>query len=246
MTSNLPTKNLAGTPPTAPTRAQLDLLAPYKNAVELSDQGRFSISDRRMPVGEVREALDQRRAELASSLGSSDPRAVAKRIARLFARFPSSKVNDANIEATIAIYAGDLAVFPMWAIDAACISVITGQEGSATFLPSSIELRKACQRAMYSVHDELSDLERVLDADVYHEPTPEERAKTLADFRVLVDELKLNVDPRDKAPAKWRPPTKDEAQAALDRVDPTRPLPKLSEKALATLGIRPPAQDAAE
>lgn len=192
-------------------------------------------------------ALTARRGELVNACQRSDPRSIVQRIARLFMRFPSTRLPDGTAETTMAAYAADLASFPMWAIEEACLVFIKGQgEGSKAFAPSSAELRIMCERAMWPVRHELNDITNVLNAEVYSEPTPEVRAKILAEFRELVDELKLNVDPRDKSPAKSRPLTKDEAQAALDRIDATQPLPKLSEATLGKLGIRPAPEPSAE
>lgn len=150
----------------------------------------------------------------------------------------------------MAAYAADLAHFPLWAIDAGCMAVIGGKtDGSKAFAPSSLELRDACAKAIEPVRQEIAEIGSVLDAEVYHEPTVAEREKIHAEFRKLVEDLKLNVDPRDKAQkGAFRVLTRDEAQAALDRAAAAkRPLPQMSSELREKMGLEPAAStEAAE
>lgn len=180
-----------------------------------------------------------RRDQLSSSISSSDPRDVVKRVARLFMRFPSTRLPEGQAEAMMAAYAADLSGFPLWAIDAACLAVIGGRaDVSKSFAPSSIELREACVKAMAPVHVEIAELRKVLDAEIYHEPGPDEKARVQAMFRDLVDELKLNVDPRDHVPKAQRPLTRAEAEAALERAKENPSAPAMSDALRARLGLQ--------
>ena len=238
MAQTLPTNINPVSPPANQTRAQADLLAHYRNALETTAAGGFSICDRRAPDGDDRRALMVRRDELSTAMGGSNPHDVVKRVARLFMRFPSTRFPDGMAEATTAAYAADLACFPLWAIDEACLAVIGGRtDTSKAFAPSSIEMREACHKAMDPIRAEFADLRNVLSADIYHEPTPEERAKVAAEFQALVQELKLNMDPRDNAKPS-RPLTRHEAEAALERakINPVR-APAFSDGLRQHLGL---------
>lgn len=193
-----------------------------------------------MPVGADRAALQSRRAELGAGLTRSEPRDIVERVARLFMRFPSSRLPDDVAKATLAAYAHDLALFPLWAIDTAFLAVIAGQaDTSKAFAPSSIELRKACEKAMQPVYEELAELTRILNAEVYREPTPDEKARVQALFDDLRDELKMNVDPRDDAAkAGRRVLTRAEADAALERAKANPSAPPMSDALRARLGLR--------
>ena len=145
-----------------------------------------------MPTGEHRALLERRRAELKSAMAASDPRAVVARVARFFLRFPGSSRTE-NAEGVAAAYAADLSRFPLWAIDAGMMAVITSQgHAAAQFAPSSPVLQDAVRKAMVHASDELSDLGRVLDADVYHEPSAEERERILAGYKELLTSLRWN------------------------------------------------------
>lgn len=182
--------------------------------------------------------MTSRRNELVGSLSVSQPQDVVKRLSRLFMRFPSTRIAENQIEATMAAYASDLVMYPLWAIDVACRQIIAGLDGgSKAFLPSSTELQAACERAVAPTRLEARQLTRVLNADVYCEPTPEERAKVAAEFQALVQKLKLNMDPRDNAKPS-RPLTRHEAEAALERakINPV-PAPAFSEGLRQHLGL---------
>lgn len=172
----------------------------------------------------------------------SEAQDVVKRLSRLFLRYPSMRLPDEQLEATMAAYAADLVKYPLWAIDTACKRFIAGMEdGSKVFVPSSAQLAIACDSALAGFRVELKKLDQVLNADVYREPSAEERAKVRAEFQKLVEELQLNMDPRDKAPERSRPMTKAEAEAALERalINPL-PAPQLSDELRARLGLTTP------
>ena len=163
-------------------------------------------------------------------------------MARLFLRFPSSRLTDATAEATIAAYTQDLERFPLWAIDEAMMAAI--QKGGA-FAPSSPELRKACERAVAGLRSEAADIRAVLNAQVYRELTPEERAKGLAMFREVVAELKLLEPFGGTAKRPYSSITQPEAENALERLEAewaNKPRPMLSDAARKATSL-PPAKE---
>jgi hypothetical protein len=228
--------------PAPQSRADADLLAKYRNALERTAAGLWSISDQRVPAGADRQALEARLALLEQSQGRTAPQTIAARVARLFLRFPSSRLTDATAEATIAAYAQDLEPFPVWAIDQALMAAI--QKGGA-FAPSSPELRKACERAVAVSRAEAADIKAVLSAEIYRELTPSEREKGLAMFREVIAELKLNEPFSGPTKRPYSHITPDEAKHALERLEADkRPLPKLSDSARRAMGL-PPRDEAA-
>lgn len=170
----------------------------------------------------------------------ADPRAIAGRLARLFLRFRSSQLNDANSEAVIAAYVSDLQKFPIWAIDRAMLGVI--DKGGA-FAPSGPELRAACERAMIDVVSEASNIRTILDAEVYHEQTAEQRARVKVEFDKLTEELGMRDPPKGQKP-EYRLPTKQEAEMRLEEWKASPPaIPPLSDSARKTMGLPPREQE---
>jgi hypothetical protein len=227
--------------PAPQTRADADTLAKYRNALERTAAGLWSISDQRAPAGADRQALETRLAALEQSEGRTAAATIAGRVARLFLRFPSSRLTDATAEATIAAYAQDLEQFPLWAVDQAMLEAI--RKGGA-FAPSSPELRKACERAVASSRAEAAEIRAVLHADVYREPSADERERARAGFEELIADLKLREDNHGFKRPDQRPLSRPEAQAWLERyaADPP-PLPMLSDSARKSLGL--PAKEGA-
>lgn len=234
------TTTSANLPPAPASRDFVNMLTIYRNAVERTPTGLLSISDKRAPAGADREQLAARLSELDAANLPGNPQAIARRVARLFLRFPSSRLTDANSEATVAAYAADLSKFPLWAIDQAMLEAI--QKGGA-FAPSSPDLRAMCERVMRRTAEEAADIRAVLTADVYREPSDEEREKIKAGFDALVADLELRA-PFDR----WslRKPgsrpvssiTPAEARDALEAMkeDP-QPAPPLSGALRAKLGL---------
>lgn len=227
--------------PTPPTRADAEVLATYRNALERTAEGLWSISDQRAPAGADRQALEVRLSALEQSDGRTAAATVAGRVARLFLRFPSSRLTDATAEATIAAYAQDLEPFPLWAIDHAMLEAI--RKGGA-FAPSSPELRRACERAVSASRAEAAEICAVLHADVYREPSADERERAHLGFEKLIADLKLREDFHGFKRPDQRPLSRPEAQDWLEQYAAAPPsLPKLSPAIRAQFGL-PPADEA--
>jgi len=232
------TTTSANLPPAPASRMFADMLAIYRNAVERTPAGLLSISDKRAPAGVDRERLESRLVEIDMANRPGPPQAIARRVARLFLRFPSSRLTDANSEATVAAYAADLSKFPLWAIDQAMMDAITK---GGSFAPSSPELRAMCERALSRWSMEAADIRAVLTADVYHEQTDAERAKVKEGFDALVADLGLREDPwLLRAPGK-RPYSSVTPAEAVDALEAMKanpePPPALSPALRAHMGL---------
>ncbi len=147
--------------PTPQTREFRDLLGIYGNKIEKTPGGTSLTSD--APKGADLTRIEKRRAELVSAKQPTDPKLIQPRIGRLFLRFPSARIDDP--EATTAVYAIDLAPFPLWAIEAGIMALLRGHGlDNRSFAPSSVVVRDAVVREMARVDAELVMINRVLDA----------------------------------------------------------------------------------
>ena len=143
----------------------------------------------------------------------------------------------------MAAYAQDLEPFPLWAIDKAMMAAV--QKGGA-YAPSSPELRKACDRAIAESRAEAAEVKAVLNAEIYREPTADEKERGLAMFREVVAELKLLEPFGGETKRALSSVTRPEAETALERLQAdTRPLPKLSDTARKSMGLPPRTEAAA-
>lgn len=244
------------TPPAPMTRQESDQLGYLLNQIQPGPRGMSSISDRLAPAGAERDALQARFDRIEAALRVprvGDERdihreAIKARVARLFARYPSA--NNLDPAVTLAAYTADLSRFPIWAIDEAILTILRHGANNPAFPPSSTELVQACEQAMKPVIAERQSLKKLLNADVYHEPSDSERARVKAEFEKLRRELNLNQDFRTVLPDARNANcdqkiVRAQIEAELESLK-AKPVPKLSPEALATLGIRPkPASEEA-
>lgn len=194
--------------------------------------GGHSISDRQTPNEGERKALERRRGELLNALVPVGDRAAVQIIAQLFLGFHGARGSHDETAAQLALFASQVADLPVWAVQSGCGDLL---RRNIAWPPSVGQVRAACEAACQPHRQELAQIEAVLNADVYHEATPSERERVKAEFQKLADDLKLHAPFESAKPKASRPSTPAEAQAWLDAIDPTRPLPKLST---AALGIR--------
>jgi hypothetical protein len=241
----------APTPPAPMTRQEQDRVSFLLNKLTAGPRGTFSISDQLAPVGDEWDALQARYARFtASVMPPQTPEAkdaakdaIKARIVRLLVRYPS--MNNTDATAIVAAYTADLVKFPLWAIDEAILTILRYGANNPAFPPSSTELVQACERAVKPVIAERAELQKLVNADVYHEPTEGERERVNAEFQKLKRELAMDQDFKKVLPDA-RYPNCDQAtvraqiEADLETLR-AKPLPKLSPEALATLGIKPPA-----
>lgn len=169
---------------------------------------------------------------LADALMPAVVEQVAIRIGEMFFSFPSVKMDASTAKKTTAAYVAKLQYLPFWAIERGCCEC---EKRDCPFPPSAGELLSACERAVKSAWDESSDLRKILEAQVYHEPSEGERARIKAGFDKLLADIRLNepFKPRRKArDARNAPPLGEVPE------QDTRPLPMLSEEAMAKFAPR--------
>ena len=162
-------------------------------------------------------------------------------LAQLFLGFHGARQGQEETAAQLALFASQLADLPIWAIQVGCGDIL---RRNVAWPPSVGQVRAACVEACEKQRAELADIDAILNADVWHEPTDNERAKVNEGFQKLVQELKLNAPYDTSRPKEHRPPTQQEALAWLEAQDPSKPLPKLSDTARKAIGA-PSSQGAA-
>ena len=216
---------------------QTDLLRrAMLNRLERTAGSRHSISDRNLPTPAERAALEARRNALRSCLRSGDQSIMALRIVEMFDGFPTVRMTERQAADTASAYVSVVAGLPTWAVERA-VRICIGR--ATPFPPSAGEFRAACELAVQEVREELADLDHILDANICHEATPDERAKRKADFAALRGDLGLD-KPFDP-PRILRPPVVEAPSVAAE----PRPL-RLSDEALLMMGVRPQVEEQAD
>ena len=206
------------------------MLGVYGNKIEATPAGRSLTSA--APTGADLARIEARRCELVAATQATDPKLIVPRIARLFLRFPSAKIEDPA--GTTAAYAMDLASFPLWAIEAGIIALLKGHGlESKSFAPSSIIVREAVVREVAQVDAELAMISRVLSAKPKPEVTkdPARRAAALSAANAFVSGHRMAVSSTSRGG--MTPDEIAEAQAlsaaiATNSQDP-RPMPPMGQ-----------------
>jgi len=170
--------------PPAPLCASLDVaLARLTNAVSSSTTaGTIPIAD--APSAPLRQALSDRRAELAPWLGASAAQAVVREVAGLFTGLRSRGGDERDLAIRIDLFASDLAGVPLWALTKACASFRRGEAGDGHWLPTSGDVRIVAMRHVDGLAREARAIDRVLAAKpVAERSSPERRAELAAEAR---------------------------------------------------------------
>jgi len=180
------------------------------------------ILDTHSPTLGQREALNSRLLALRASLARSTPEAIGSEVARMFLRFPATAKDQGNSKAIIAVYVDELSSFPLWAVKQGIARATLG----ATFAPSAPVIRVECYNAVNLSRLEGVRISKILNAEVYHEPSPEEKARVLAGFAEVSRQVQETADLKKSK----RAPNKVSQEEALARLEILRdqPLPKLS------------------
>ena len=181
------------------------------------------------------DQLRRRLAEISDALLHSPAQAVKTRVVKLFSRYPSAR-GGMDAEVITAAYVTDLQPYPLWAIDAACIAFLRGKCSGSAFPPSAPELVAECRAQVVALKSERHRIERILSAEIYHEPTEAERAKVRSELDALMSELRLSDDLRNprRVPVMEAAKSPDEALADLAQRMSASPV-TLSEAAAHTM-----------
>lgn len=182
------------TPPTAAGRALITTIDRLHSALEAVGRrpGEFSISDQRAPRAVERQALEARLAELAGRDQPATEREIGAWLTRLFRGLAHARADVDDAKGVIETYLAVLRGVPLWALREAVLRFLAGSvpRPDSRFAPSSAELRSEALRLAAPFRAERAKIAAILHADVYREPTPEERERVHSRMKALLDELR--------------------------------------------------------
>lgn len=199
----MPANALTTTPPTStaalpalPDRPTLELVERLNHRLEPTGGKALSISSQYAPTPEQRNALEARAMYLEGLSTEPSGDKLASAIGRLLQVLPTSRERSADPEATLRAYCAALSDMPLWATCEACMRFLKGQVSgqSLAFAPSPPELRREASNVAAPYRAERYRIGRILSAEVYEEPTEEQRAKVHAEFSSVLDELRRHMD----------------------------------------------------
>lgn len=231
-------------PPTVASR-EVSTLVNRLYSIMKSEQAShrtWAISDRLAPTAAQRAALKSRGLELVSHLkpteGSLATNVIGALISRMLMAFPSYRANVIDADKEIAQYVESLSDTPLWALHQACRGYERGEYGGSTeFPPSAASLSAKARSLAYPFRLELEQIRRILSAQVYREPSQEERERVIARFQPLLSETIAPPDDSSPHAATPRPGVQPGSAPPSPGATATAAPPSLSPALRSKLGI---------
>lgn len=220
----------------APTREQSDLLSKFWNRIEQIG-GRYQIADNVLWTPAEYSALHLRMCECERALTSAQDHEIKVLVLAMFLGFPSLRLAKDEADRMSALWVSQLRDFPAWTIKQACENALQDRISgrSADFVPSVAVIASECAKLVQPTRDERGKLKALVDADVYHAPTDDERARVKAGFEKLIADLKLR-DPFTKSAVDTGPLDPGAVTEKLLEERDARPAPELSKALRGKLG----------
>lgn len=182
--------------PIVPHRDVVDLTDRLTSRIQHTPDGKGEIVSTAAPTEAERGALEVRRNTIADLLEPARELDIEKAVAHMLAQFGGPE-RDANASrALVRTVALQLRAFPLWAIHEACQRILGGRAPgiNMAFAPQPPQIAHLCREIVQVLHSERARIAKVLDATVFHEATPEERARVAAGLAGLVEEIKAVPD----------------------------------------------------
>lgn len=138
---------------------------------------RYALSGAVAPNDEQRELLLSRRAEIDAGLTGADPTTIRKNVGILRSSMATAQLGPEAVQLAKEGFIMVLGQYPSWAVAEATKRFLDGRAGNATFAPTAAEMANVC-RALISDHlAERARINAILDAEVYHVASAEDRAE---------------------------------------------------------------------
>lgn len=195
--------------------------------------GRFLISSQRSLTEPEIAALKARQVHLDGCMAGASLDAVISIVGPLLNAFPASARSEGDWRDTLKLYGAALREVPTWAVEDAALRYLDGRVGDRRFAPTPAQLAAEAREIIKSVTEERRKISTVLSAQVYHEPTPEERGRVSAGLESLLSEIAATTgaDPKGGNLGPVQPPDAEVTKAEFEQaVMRSRIFPRDTEK----------------
>jgi hypothetical protein len=164
--------------------------------IQNTPDGRGEIVSTAAPTESERGALEGRRNAIADVMEPGREPEIEKRAAYMLGCFSGPDRDPVTVRALVRTIARELKNIPIWAIDEACARILGGRAPgiNRAFAPQPPQIAHLCREIVQPLHAERARIAKVLNAEIFHEATPEERERVAAGLAGLVDELKAFPD----------------------------------------------------
>lgn len=199
-----PSSSFPALPLPAPDLEAWRIVAHVRNGAT-REAGKLVLAHDRVPSPTERRRLQQRLHALNTAVSNHDRRAVGTAIADLLGCYRNAFKAGEDPKPVIAKYVQELAAVPTWCVQRVCDEMRSGAagDGVATYPPSTIQVKLACEEYLARPRQEIGEIVEVLQAKCAEAPmTDEERDRVAAGMRQLAADLKnrhteTGEDPRE-------------------------------------------------
>lgn len=173
----------------------LDLVSQFSNRLEDNPdhRGHKLLSARLAPVGDEREAMEERRTYLREHLAPGDPRLMRPIVGVLLGAFPTFAVDRETAETQVNLTVRALDDVPVWAVQEAAARFVKGRVRvlwDQQRAPTPPQIRGEAKHCMLPIEEEIGRLSAVLDAAIVDNSASEdERAAAIAHWETLKREI---------------------------------------------------------
>ena len=193
---------------------------------------RWPITDRDVPTSSELALFDARAKELLGWLRPGGA-SVAEPILALLTAMPSQSGGGVDHAMRATTFVEDLGDMPLFSVVQACREFRRGTIGEGHWAPTAAEIRRRADCHAVPYRAELAQIQEVLEFDgtvsrAQPPQSPRERVNALF-AELMVDLARDRAEAADEA--------RQRAQAALDAIDPTRPMPEMSDALKAKMGL---------
>lgn len=180
--------------PAPASRALATLVARTYSALETEGRrpGEWSLSDRVAPSAADRQAIEARALDLDARDQPATEREIGAWVARLFAGLGHAKADVDEAQRKLETYIAVLRGAPLWALREAVLGFLRGSVPGQgrEFAPPTAALQAEIVRLTLPFRQERAKIRAVLAADVYREPTDEEKARVHERMRQIMADLR--------------------------------------------------------
>lgn len=149
---------------------------------------RYALSAAHAPTAEQRDALVSRRAEIDAGLRGASDLTIREQVGILRSSMATTQLSPEAAQLAKQGFIQVLQRFPDWAVVEAAMRHLDGRAGAGRFAPTAAELAEVC-RALIADHlTERSRINAILDAEVYHPASDEDRAEVARRYAEFVAE----------------------------------------------------------
>lgn len=179
---------------------------------------RYALSAACEPSAEQKDLLLARRQEIDAGLDGCDELTIREHVGILRSSMATAPLGEEAMKLAKRGFILVLGKYPTWAVVEAAMRFLDGRAGNKTYAPTAAEMAEVCRGLISQDLAERARINAILDAEVYHQPSEEDRAAIAARHAEFVAQTaaraRMPTKPAPEPPKPYRDPRAMEELAA--------------------------------